>query len=109
MSQRYRFHPVAITQQEEIWLYTYEHWGLKQADHYIDGLHQQLTKVASNPALLRALPDSVISGVSFFRYKKHYVFVKSTDHLQPGILYVLSILHDSMDIPARLGELLGEF
>ncbi|WBA83286.1 type II toxin-antitoxin system RelE/ParE family toxin [Endozoicomonas sp. GU-1] len=108
MSELYRFHPVAIAQQEEIWLFTYKHWGEKQADLYIDGLHQYLTSVARNHALLKALPESIISGVSFLRYKKHYVFVKSSDGAQSEVLYVLSILHSSMDLPARLNELLDE-
>ncbi|USE35244.1 type II toxin-antitoxin system RelE/ParE family toxin [Endozoicomonas sp. SCSIO W0465] len=108
MSELYRFHPVAIAQQEEIWLYTYEYWGEKQADLYIDGLHQYLTSVARNHALLKVLPESIINGVSFLRYKKHYVFVKSSDGAQSEVLYVLSILHSSMDIPARLNGLLDE-
>jgi plasmid stabilization system protein ParE len=110
VSLPYLFHPVAIEQQENIWLYTCKRWGeaQAQADRYIDGLHAQLIKVIENPALQRKLPENAIKSVRYFRYKRHFIFVK--DSLKtPSSLFVLSILHQSMDIPARLAELLDQF
>ena len=108
MSLPYRFHPLAIKQQEDIWLYTFEQWGEAQADRYIDGLHARLEAVAENPVQLRKLPDSLISGVRFFHYERHYIFVKAAPADIPAPLYVLSILHDSMDVPNRLKHLLDQ-
>lgn len=108
MNLPYRFHPLAVEQQEDIWLYTFEQWGEAQADRYIDGLHAQLVAVIENPVLLRKLPGSVIKGVRFFRYERHYIFVKAAQTDTPAPLYVLSILHDSMDVPSRLEHLLDQ-
>lgn len=89
-------------------MYTFERWGEVQADHYIDGLHAQISKAADNPVMLRKLPEDTIGGVCFFRFKRHYIFVKDLVLSSDQPLHVLSILHDTMDIPARLGELLDE-
>ncbi|WP_422459953.1 MULTISPECIES: hypothetical protein [unclassified Endozoicomonas] len=59
----------------------------------------------------RTLPLSPGSHCSAGRNLALYlqtVFVKSSDGAQSEVLYVLSILHSSMDIPARLNELLDE-
>ena len=48
MSLLYSFHPLADRKQDEIWFYTYEKWGLEQADKYIDELHVALNNIASN-------------------------------------------------------------
>lgn len=102
----YSFHPVADEQQTDIWLYTYKRWGTEQADKYIDGLHEHLSKIAQDFNLLRRIPEDVVKGIQFFHYGRHYVFVREAPvHLSEKI-QVLTILHDSMDIPRRLGEFL---
>lgn len=100
----YSFHPSADEQQTEIWLYTYQHWGAKQADKYIDGLHEYLSKASQDFSLLRSLPENIIDGIKFFHYGRHYIFVReAASHLSEKI-QILSILHDNMDIPIRLHE-----
>ena len=71
----YSFHPVADEQQTEIWLYTHKIWGIEQADQYIDGLHEYLSKITKDFSLLRNVSENVIKGVKFFHYGRHYVFV----------------------------------
>lgn len=106
MSQLYSFHPAADEQQTEIWLYTHKNWGAEQADKYIDGLHEQLSKVAQDFSLLRNVPVQAIKDIKFFHYGRHYVFVREAAiHLAEKI-QVLTLLHDSMDIPIRLREML---
>ena len=85
---------------------TYKKWGAEQADRYIDGLHESLSKVANDFTLLRTVPESIISGVNFFHYGRHYVFVRKAAVELPEKIQVLTILHDSMDIPIRLREIL---
>lgn len=106
MTLLYTFHPLADAKQDEIWHYTYQQWGMAQADKYIDGLHAVLQTVAENikHPKVRALPAEVAAGVFFVHYGRHYVFFRlAADHL-PERIQVLSILHDSMDIPARIQE-----
>jgi plasmid stabilization system protein ParE len=45
--------------------------------------------------------DIELSGVYFIRHQHHYVFFRE---LSSGELGVISILHENMDIPARLRE-----
>ena len=105
---RYTFHPVADEQQTDIWLYTYQQWGDQQADQYIDGLHEKLSKISHDPSLLRDLPSGIDDKVKFFHYGRHYVFLRKTAGTQTEKIQVLTILHDSMDIPVRLQETLEQ-
>ena len=104
----YSFHPVADEQQTAIWLYSYERWGAEQADKYIDGLHEQLRKVTQDFSLLRNLPGRIAKKVKFFHYGRHYIFLRQPLSNLPQKLQVLTILHDSMDIPVRLRETLEQ-
>lgn len=44
------------------------------------------------------------TGVFFVHYGKHYVFFRQAAEHLPERIQVLTILHDSMDIPARVKE-----
>ena len=102
----YSFHPSAIEQQTNIWIYTCQHWGEEQADIYIDGLHDKLFIVAEDFTLLRELPDGIHHQVKFFHYERHYVFLKIASSDCYEKIQVIAILHDRMDIPIKLRELL---
>ncbi len=104
----YSFHPVADEQQTDIWIYTCQHWSAEQADKYIDGLHAQLSTVAQDFSLLRDLPDGINNQVQFFHYRRHYVFLKMAQSHCHEKIRVLAILHDSMDIPVKLRDILGD-
>ena len=45
--------------------------------------------------------DEALIGVFFIRYQHHYLFFRE---LSDGTLGVISILHENMDIPARLRD-----
>jgi plasmid stabilization system protein ParE len=42
-----------------------------------------------------------LKGVYFFRHRHHYVFFRELSKKRLG---VISVLHEKMDIPARLRE-----
>jgi plasmid stabilization system protein ParE len=46
-----------------------------------------------------------VKGIFFIRYEHHYVFFRE---LSKGVLGVVNVLHESMDIPNRLREDLFE-
>lgn len=98
---KYRFFPAANYRQDEVWQYTYEQWGQRQADRYIRGLHQMLAKVAEKRLSWRELPEMQGTSLYFVRYERHYVFFRE---LSDGVIGVISILHESMDLPRRLRE-----
>jgi plasmid stabilization system protein ParE len=45
--------------------------------------------------------DGALQGVYFFRHRHHYVFFRELSKKRLG---VISVLHEKMDIPARLRE-----
>lgn len=78
---------------------------------YIRGLHAHLEKLCRTRAIWRALPSDLVlpSGIGgsiyVSRYRRHYLFFRE---LASGKIGVMSILHERMDVPARLVEELGK-
>ena len=101
MSRRYRFTPGAEEDLLAIWLHTDQRWGEAQADRYQDTLHDACQLLADGSSASR-LFDST-SGVRFHRCEHHYLFFIE----QPDGITVLAVLHERMDLPARLRERLA--
>jgi plasmid stabilization system protein ParE len=103
---RYLFYPAADAAQDQIWRYTVETWGRRQAEKYIRGLHAFLAKLAETRALWRPLPRSLVVPADlkldawFARYEHHYVFFREL----PEGIGIISILHERMDLPVRLAD-----
>ena len=53
---------------------------------------------------VRSLPSETAAGVYFVHFGKHYLFFCLAPENVPERIQVLTILHDSMDIPARVKE-----
>jgi len=107
----YRFSPSADKRQDDIWQYSVEQRGEQQAISYFKALHQHLSKLASNKLLWHPLPNTFVVPddldieVYFSHYKKHYIFFRK---LSDGHIGIVTILHDSMDMPVRLSEDLSQ-
>lgn len=103
----YRFYPTADARQDEIWDYTFNEWGEQQAEEYIVELHFHISKLANNKLLWRGLPANLTVpsdlslSVYFNHYNKHYIFFRE---LSDGMIGIMTILHETMDIPVRLKE-----
>lgn len=98
---RHRIYPAARRRLIEIWRYTDRIWGEKRADQYIRGLYRAIEKAASSRHLWRKLEHEEIAGIFFVRYEHHYIFFRE---LEKGVLGVVNVLHENMDIPNRLKE-----
>lgn len=98
---RHRIYPPARRAIKGIWKYTDGRWGEDQADAYVRGLYQALEHVANNPASWHPVKHADLPGISFIRYEHHYIFFRE---LSDGRLGVISVLHEDMDIPARLRD-----
>lgn len=86
---------------ENIWLYTYENWSLKQADRYINLIIDEVEYLANNPQ----------SGIDYGKIRKgyfrsqiksHFIFYKI--NLQKDEIEIIRILHQRMDIETQLDE-----
>ena len=101
----YLFFPPADKAQDDIWNYTYEAWGEKQAEKYIKGLHHHLQLLSEKKKRWRSLPPNLVipSDLNieayFSKYEHHYLFFRQ---LSTGQIGIMAILHESSDLPVRL-------
>jgi plasmid stabilization system protein ParE len=80
--------------------YSVREWGRKSADRYLDDIQSALDRLKEDPDILRLEPD-LAPGLYFYRVRKHLLVCDYTG----DTIIVLTVIHTSMDIPARLAEL----
>jgi toxin ParE1/3/4 len=85
----------------EIWDYTWDKWGEKQADAYVRTLIESLHALGGQQHLWRPVGDKALGGLWVVRHKHHDIFFRQ---LSGGGIGVITILHENMDLPARLKE-----
>ena len=98
---RHKIYSAARRRITEIWHYTDKIWGEKQADKYIRGLYRAIEEAAGNKYLWRKVKHEDVKGIFFIRYEHYFVFFRE---LSKGVLGVVNVLHENMDIPNRLKE-----
>lgn len=96
-----KFLRAAKSRLREIWDYTERTWGESQADSYVRGLVDAIDEASNSRHRWRPVMDEVLPGVYFIRYQRHFIFFRM---LAPDALGVISVLHESMNIPMRLRE-----
>lgn len=80
--------------------YALENWGKNTAARYLDAIDAALKRLQNFPGLLRSIPK-VSEHFDFYRVREHFlVCVRRGDDL-----YVLTVVHTSMDLPSRILEL----
>jgi toxin ParE1/3/4 len=85
----------------EIWDYSFKKWGEDQADAYVRGLVDAIHTLHANRSLWRPVIDKSLAGVWFVRHEHHYIFFRV---LSGGVVGVITVLHENMDLPARIRE-----
>jgi toxin ParE1/3/4 len=103
MPARYDLTPAAKADIRSIWLYTVETWGEAQADRYIAALDAMFAEIAAGKALSRMF-SKTYPQVFVTRCEHHYIFHLSALKKRPRIL---AVLHERMDLLARLRERLS--
>ena len=93
----------ALRDVRDIESYSIERWGNQTAQRYIDKIEAVLNRISERPDLLRKEPDFAES-LRFHRVEKHVLVCD----VQEQTIYVLTVLHTSMDIPKRLAKLLPQ-
>ncbi|MEN8169028.1 MAG: type II toxin-antitoxin system RelE/ParE family toxin [Pseudomonadota bacterium] len=93
MTAKYRIRALAQADLESIWLYTYDEWGVIQADLYLNALLHRFDWFAENPTLGKPR-DDVKQGYYCFPEGMHLVFYK----LKNGQIEIIGIPHQGMDI-----------
>ena len=87
----YRLAPLAEQDMETIWKYSFEKWGINQANYYTDELVSAFEGLAVS-SLQGISCDHIRVGYKFYRQRKHLIYFKTTNY---GVA-VMRILHERM-------------
>ena len=80
--------------------YSVTQWGEKVAGEYLDQIEAGLQRIAASPELLREDPE-IATCLRFYRVQKHLLICDVVGRS----VYVLAVIHCSMDVPRRIREL----
>jgi len=98
--QSYKLTPEADSDLEGIFRYTINQWGEKQARVYSEKLSLCFIKIAKKEVASRAFsekyPEALVT-----RCEHHFIFYIQPQENQP---IIFAILHERMDILARLQD-----
>ncbi len=96
---KYKISNEAKNDIEEIWLYTFQKWSLKQADRYLNLIINQIEYISENPNSGIDFSD-VRKGYFKSRIQSHFIFYKLNNVKKE--VEIIRILHQKMDIENRL-------
>lgn len=93
MTAQYYLRSLAQDDLESIWLYTVEHWGVTQADTYLEALIKRFEWLVEN-AKMGKPRDDVKNGYYCFPEGAHLIFYTPKDNQ----VDIIGIPHQRMDI-----------
>ncbi len=83
----------AVSDLEEIWLYTGEKWSLQQADRYYNLIFDEINYICKNNTAGKSM-EHVRKGYRASKVKSHLIFYRVLN----GTIEIIRILHERMDI-----------
>ncbi|HEY4876015.1 MAG TPA: type II toxin-antitoxin system RelE/ParE family toxin [Puia sp.] len=89
----------AVSDLEEIWLYTVEKWSVEQADHYHVLIFDEIYYICKHSNSGKSM-EHVRKGYRASKVKSHLIFYRVLN----DIIEVIRILHERMDIENRLSD-----
>ena len=89
----------AVTDLEEIWLYTFENWSISQADRYYNLIFDEINFICKNSTAGKSM-EHIRKGYRASKVKSHLIFYRVTNNT----IEVIRILHERMDIENRLND-----
>ncbi len=98
MKIEYRISKKALEDIDKIWLYTLENWSLNQANNYYRIIYQEIEFIVGNIDAGKDL-SSVKFGYKKYSVKSHFIIYKEAED---GIVEIIRVLHQMMDIPNQL-------
>ena len=97
---KYRISANAVEDLNKIWLFTFENWSIEQADRYYKLIVDEIDFIADNKLSGKPI-DHIRKGYRVSIVKSHLIFYRiQTD----GVVEVIRILHQRMDVDSRLIE-----
>ena len=89
----------AVSDLEEIWLYTVEKWSIEQADRYYNLMFDEINYICKNINAGKSM-EHVRKGYRASKVKSHFIFYRVLN----DTIEVIRILHERMDIENRLND-----
>ncbi len=88
----YRLSPRARNDLETIWTYSFEQWGIEQANRYIDKITAKFEAIASDPMLFPTC-DHIRSGYRRALAERHMIYFYESRQA----IVIMRILHGQME------------
>ena len=89
----------AVSDLEEIWLYTVEKWSVAQADRYYRLIFDEINFICRNSNSGKSM-EHVRKGYRASKVKSHLIFYRVSNNT----IEMIRILHERMDIENRLND-----
>ncbi len=89
----------AVSDLEEIWLYTIEKWSIEQADRYYNLIFDEINYICKNINAGKSM-GHVRKGYRASKVKSHLIFYRVINNT----IEVIRILHERMDIENILND-----
>jgi toxin ParE1/3/4 len=90
----------ALADLRGIYDFSVNRWGKRVADTYLNEIEAAMERVRAEPALLRSESD-LPAGLAFYRVNRHLLVCDA----ETASIVVLTVVHASQDVPARLAEM----
>ena len=89
----YKIHQQAKARRDliNIWRYSYENFGVEQADKYFDELESAMKTIQDNP-LIGVSCDYIRASYRQYKVNEHYIFYR----ISKKTVHIVRVLHDSM-------------
>jgi len=89
----------AVSDLDEIWLYTIEKWSIEQADRYYNLIFDEINYTCKNINAGKSM-EHVRKGYRASKVKSHLIFYRVINNT----IEVIRILHERMDIENILND-----
>lgn len=97
-SQNFRISQKAVEDLDDIWIYTFKHWSVEQANRYYNLIIHEIEFIADNFMSGNSM-DHIKTGYRATRVKSHLIFYRKAEDDK---VEVVRVLHQMMDLENRL-------
>lgn len=98
---KYKISKEALSDLENIWLYTFETWSSEQADRYYNLIIDEIEFISRSPNSGKDY-SNIRKGYLRTQVKSHFIFYKINP--KENLVEIIRILHQQMDIDNRLND-----
>lgn len=89
--------PRALADLKGIWRYSFQQWGVAQADRYLQDMDREIQELLQFPELGSSY-ELIRPGYRALHVKRHLVFYRR----QGESLEIVRVLHEAMDVKNHL-------